>query len=479
MTGHTRESLERLQATVRLVNKPVVFRDVPESQRLLMNLGATRAAAQVPATAVLEAVRQRLRQEFVAGRTPNPTRRDLRDAPWILWNGKSPGAAFPGLLDAVVTQAGSSRRLLRSLIEAWLGDFKEDDKYIAAGAFAIEQLLSRTDDFALATWQSAHAAHRLFDVREGPKRLAGALIAGQATVTETLTAVGMDDPLRAAGGFMRAVLLQGLALAPNALRGAAPMACLARLLEALVHDGALRFGGELRGCIGRGLLAAWLDGGRAPAAPLRDPIQSFLLRHLGDPRLNAPAWTPVGEAGTALMKQWLARTSLKAFFDIIAEHAYDRHWRYREAFWSACLDQGAIDDAWLALGSRARLTARSVGDLAGAYGRLDGSGGDQSVLLLRIGPLILCEWSHNGKLRAWLKEWKQAPALHRPVYSRGDLTLPGLPFPPNARFGSIGSSDNKGLSHFSSERDNWQGSAAELLARKANVHLTPEQWRPR
>ena len=181
------------------------------------------------------------------------------------------------------------------------------------------------------------------------------------------------------------------------------------------------------------------------------------------------------------MRRWLTRASLSAFFELISDHAYDAHWRYREAFWSACLDKDETADAWLALGSKIHASARAVRELNSSYGRLEGAGvsGDQAVLLLKIKNLIFCEWSHNGKLRAWSGEWKNAPPLGLPSYTRADITGNGLPFPPNPKFGSKGAIDGTGLSHIGSDRSYWQGSAAELLARRARISLTQADWLPR
>jgi len=181
------------------------------------------------------------------------------------------------------------------------------------------------------------------------------------------------------------------------------------------------------------------------------------------------------------MRRWLTRASLRAFFDLISEHVLDPQWRYREAFWSACLDKDAAAEAWLALGSQVHASARAVRELNGAYARLEGAGvlGTQAVLLLRIRNLVFCEWSHNGKLRVWPADRENAPRLNLTSYTRGDLTAPGLLFPPNPAFGSRGTRNGEGLSHFGPERNYWQGSAAELLARRAGINLTPSDWNPR
>src|SRR5262249_38699680 len=133
----------------------------------------------------------------------------------------------------------------------------------------------------------------------------------------------------------------------------------------------------------------------------------------------------------------------------------------------------------LALGSQIYQSARAVEDLKGAYGRLEGASGDKAVLLLRVKNTIFCEWSHSGALRAWPVEWPNAPALGRSLYSRTSLMSQSLPFPPNRRYGSRGTTDGRGLYHHSSDQNRWQGSAAELLQRRAQISLSHVDWAPR
>ncbi|WP_426954167.1 EH signature domain-containing protein [Muricoccus radiodurans] len=477
--SHLSESLGRLRAAVDILPRRAALPERPESRRVLETMEATGAVPRAPERAAMDALRERLHAAF-ANRPARLSGRDLRDAPWVMWSGEAPAARIPGLTDAVVRAALPSRRVARALIEAWLHDFVAGNPEIARGGQAITAVLARAEDAALDSWRSAQAGYALFDAASGPGRVAAELLHGPLAVAAVLAATGLDQPPRATGGYARAVAARLLALLPAALRGREAETALDRALAFLAPEGRLRFGREMRGDIAQGLLAAWLDGGREPAPPLREPVRDLLVRDLGDPRLRAPEWTPVGEEGTALVRRWLARASLRAFFDLIAEYALDHQWRYREAFWSAVLDRGAIEDAWLALGAQVHASARTMRDFQGGYGRLRGNvSGDQSVLLLRVGPLILCEWSHSGALRAWPREWANAPRLYQTEYSRDDLTGKGLPFPPNPRFSSRGSADGRGLRHDNPERSRWQGSAAELLARRANVHLSEADWRPR
>ena len=272
---------------------------------------------------------------------------------------------------------------------------------------------------------------------------------------------------------MRAVVAAVLAEIPATLRSAAAGRGIARVLRLLAPGGSLRFGTALRGAVGRALLLPWLDGGPAPAAAQREMVRGFLLEQLGDPRLRAANWTPLGADAIALMRSWVSRASVAAFYQLIADKELDPHWRYREAFWSACLRKDAIDDAWIVLGR----TAGMPRDLGDAYASLV-DGGEQAALLLRVGSLVFCEWSHAGKLRAWAGDSKNAPKLQRRSYTREALGGKGLPFPPNAKYGTHGASDGLGLSLIHPDRNYWQGSAAELLATRAGIVLTEDDWQP-
>jgi hypothetical protein len=462
---HTLQAIDRLNAFAKLL--PRASSRLPiksESAKAVDLLKASESAIALPVDAVLDVVRNRLVAAFSSG-TGQYARRDLHTAVWLLWTEREPLADIPGLVDAVWTQAYKSNATARALIEAWLRAFSVDHPSVARTGMAIRQLLILRPNPRLEFWREADRRFEIFDAKEGPRKLASRIIFGPEAVDAELSAAGFDDPLRASGNYIRAVQQEIVGKAPDFLTRSDADRSLKRIVAFLAPKG--------------GLLRPWLEPGSKPEESIRLQIQDFLLTHLDDPRLKAQRWREVGESATKLMRRWLTRTSLRAFFSLISEHALDIHWRYREAFWSACLEKDKTIEAWLALGSRIYASARAVEDLKGAYAGLDGASGDQAVLLLRVKNLVFCEWSHNGKLRAWPADWSNAPQLGRPRYTRAELTGKGLPFPPNARFGSNGSTDGMGLTHFGSDRNIWQGSAAELLARRTQIVLAPNDWRPR
>jgi hypothetical protein len=475
---HAWQALDRLGASVRLLQRASRLPVKSESAKAVDTLNASDSAIALPADAVLDIIRNRLISTSSAG--GQYRRSDLRASVWLLWTEKQPLSELPGLLDAVLTQAHKSNATARAIIEAWLRAFSLTDPSVVRTGLSIRQLLIARSSPRLEVWRNADQRVGLFDAREGPRKLASELVSSPETVDVVLSTSGFDDPLRASGGYMRAVQQEVIVKASGLLTGSDADQFLKRTFAFLAPHGTLRFAEpKFRGEVARGLLRPWLEGENEPEEMIRFQIQDFLLEHLDDPRLKPQRWQEAGEPAANLMRRWLTRASLKAFFSLISEHAPDSHWRYREAFWSACIEKNAAVEAWLALGSRIHASARAVEDLKGAFARLEGADADKAALLLRVKNIIFCEWSHSGALRAWPADWPNAPLLGRKLYTRNSLMGKSLPFPPKPKYGSKGTTDGRGLYHHGSHQSRWQGSAAELLERRAQIVLSPVDWMPR
>ena len=150
-----------------------------------------------------------------------------------------------------------------------------------------------------------------------------------------------------------------------------------------------------------------------PSPEIQDRIREFLLSHLGDPRITPDSWQGVAWSAREVMLRWLVGVALEDFFRLLDAIALDRHWRYRKAFWSAYLERDRITDAWVILGSRVRDVAwASLSEGAEHYAgfrKRSGVQSNHSVLLLKVGPLTVSEWSHDGSCRVWLSDNQYAP----------------------------------------------------------------------
>ncbi len=475
MSGHFAAALTRLEAAI--VALPHRLPPEPQTERMLKVLSAAEATPRPPDDEILESVRRRLRLALAgSGKPGNVDPKDLKRAPWILWHGEPPAIGFPGLLDLVFDQALRSPHLAVS-DRGMAAGLQGRGAGISSAGVAIQRLLHDSTDARLDSWRKAQGEFRLFETARGPATLAELILSGTQPVPIVLEMAGFREEGRAVSAYLCAVQAELLARIPAALRGPRAPEQTARVCQFLVNGKQLRFD-DSRAAIARTLCQPWLDGGRQPDLELQQAIKEFLITFMGNPQLRPGRWVGA-ESKSALIRRWLARASLKVFFGLIADYAYDKQWKYREAFWLACLEKGAIDDAWLALGASVHASARARDGLDSEFARLEGGGasGDQWVMLLRIGPLVLAEWSHVGALRAWLAQ--QGPRLGQKSYAPNDLKRPCLKFPPDP-MGQVGQrSDASGLWHTGAATGVWQRRAAMLLAQYANIVIKLPDWRLR
>lgn len=442
-----------------------------ETRRALERLGALLdETPEPPAEAELERLRRRLLDLFGAGRGQEATPAELRRACWLLWDdGEPPGDAIPGLVEAILAQAAEKPRTLRSLVHCWILARDADRPSHRRVGTELARLVAASEDPRLGWARIAAAEIDLFEAPRAADRLAHALLTGSQDVGELLARYGLADPVRAVSGFLERTLAACTRQWPALARRGDAERILDRLLGFAVHEGRLRFDAR-RAELANGLLAAWLDG-PPPAEPLQRRVQRFLLDWLGDPRLRPARWSGVYPCATTRFKSSLALFSLRAFFEIIREFALDHQWRYRERFWMACLERGAIAEAWLALARNVQTAARTVEDLRGAFGELSGGVDPRhAVILMRIGDLVFCEWSHNGRLRAWPVSWASAPKLGRTHYSGDELKSASLVFPDGGL--------RDGLVHSGAESGRWQARAAQLLRERVELDLRPRDYMP-
>lgn len=449
-------------------------------------------AQELPSGEVLEILREELRKACAAGSLSSLPVRTLRRAPIVFWDREPQAAAFPGLLETFLAGAADRPRWLRELIEAWLRDFAPDKKLLPEAGRAAAHLLERTEDPRLTPWDRAHKRYSMFDATRGPQRVGSALLGGAAPVEEVLSAIGMDDPIRAEGRFFRAAIQAMLGALPGALRGPGAQEAWTRAATILeiqrsrrdrmgreIAEPALRIT-DLTGETIAACLDPWLRDPPSAHAP-REEIKALLLRVIGDPRLRPERWRAAPEACAQLMRSWLAVASLETFFALISETNNDPQWQYRREFWRACLRKMPSHqpaEVWVILGPGMATRAKSVKDLANGYGRLEASsqGSEQAVLLIRLGNIVLSEWSNVGPVRAWQIGDPRCPALYRTQYESRDLRAKCLDFPDHPIRGKGGAFDGAGLWHRDPQGYLWQGCAAAFLQNHTQLRLKPKDY---
>ncbi|MCG9737675.1 EH signature domain-containing protein [Shewanella insulae] len=192
-----------------------------------------------------------------------------------------------------------------------------------------------------------------------------------------------------------------------------------------------------------------------PRSDVKETIKSFVLGYFKDPRVNNGLWVNVNNAAKKVFLSWMVENTLEDFFSLLdyvsrGDETADRHWRYRKAFWKAYLDVEAIDEAWLVLGPYAKSMTNHFlkGDSSyGAFIRGSGVNNRHSALILRIGNLIITEWSHSGKYRYWLETSQYAPKFYLSDYTRKMLV--NLPYHED--------------SHYNSENGTWQRQLSDSI----------------
>jgi hypothetical protein len=485
-------ALRELAALQDLLKLRPALPERPACLRQSAELFRKDEAAQLPSGETLEILREELRIACAAGAPFDIPVRTLRRAPLVFWDRDPQAAAFPGLLEAFLEGAAARPRWLRELVEAWLRDFGPDRVCHPEAGRAAANLLARTRDPRLQPWDRAHRRYSMFDATRGPERVGSALLIGTEPVETVLSEIGMDDPIRAEGRFFHAAVRAMLAALPGALRGAGAREAWARAAAILevqrvrrdrsgrdIAEPMLRVL-DLAGETIAACLDPWLRDPPPPSAP-REEIKAFLLRVIGDPRLRPERWRAAPDACAQLMRSWLAAASLETFFALISETNDDPQWRYRRAFWRACLKKMPRDrpaEVWVVLGPGMAARAKAVKDLTNAHGRMEAPGqyGEQAVLLLRLGNIVLSEWSNVGPVRAWEIGDARCPALYRVHYGARDLRARCLDFPDHPILSKGGAFDGKGLWHRSPQTGLWQGCAAAFLQSHTELRLTPKDY---
>jgi len=334
---------------------------------------------------------------------------------------------------------------------------------------AIRTIFKIRDHEVLLKWKERDAKYSFFHPQEGPRVIARALM-NVAEPAAELHRIGIGEPIFKGSQYVFAIHQRICELISTSSGTGTDSLWFDRLIRFLQDDR-----GELRVAEGRAQLATSLlqpwSKGATPTAELRESITNFLLRHLRDPRLYFQNWQGVSSSSIEVFRRWLNQLTLEQFFDLISDRNESEQWPYRRAFWTAVLRAGIIEDSLVVLNPKAREAAgRLVKDIK--CGELRASGAVQrSVVLLRVGPLIFSEVSHDASLHAWKVSDPKAPRLDREFYDWEQVYSPALNFPGSTKQGS--------LWHTSSASGLWQGRAAELIRQYTGVHIDRREWQPK
>ena len=239
-----------------MLRAPVRLPSPQATEELLRLLSVAEERQAPPVPLFLDDLRRRLVGLYGPASSGNAERRDLRDAPWVLWEGTPRLATLPHLMGAVLDQASVHQRTLRNLIEAWILAFDSSDPTFVPSGLRIGSILLETSDRRLDLWQSSQKRVAIFDAASGPETVARWLLSGPETVPEVLAAVGLNHPVRGGGGYAKVVQVKIHDAMSSALQSRWADQALERVFIFIETDNKLRFP-ELRSAMARELTGPW------------------------------------------------------------------------------------------------------------------------------------------------------------------------------------------------------------------------------
>lgn len=401
-------------------------------------------------------------------------KRDLRDGCRVfLLPPQPPGReqqVGPRLIGELERRARPPRSAMLALIDSYLDAFEPADPDVARLGGSLEEMRPTWPWRDGELWPLRAERFALFDTRTVPERLGRAVLASDATPSAVLAEAGLDTDARRLGGLARAAFIEACR-ATAAEPAASAEARQNRLLEWGLDAQERAVFPAAWPDLARALLSPWRSGEPTPTHKAR---LISLLERLGggDPRMKPSGWRAVREtAGDAyaVLLRWLTRASVLQFFDIVDVTADPYMWRFRRAFWTSYLLAGHIDQAWVVFNRRgaelARSQMRRSGDTreeAFAEFRSTAKTGDHAALIMRIGDLVVVDWSHNGCWNIWRRTQGQTPSLFWRKYSELDLDH----------------APTRGA-HIGSPNFSWQETVSRIIESETGLKTSPSEWKPR
>ena len=230
---------------------------------------------------------------------------------------------------------------------------------------------------------------------------------------------------------------------------------LERFFRLITTDAGIRFSNDVAN-YASALLSPYLTA--SPDHETERRIRNFLIEEVGDPRVNPGRWMGVDDDLINVFKRWLAADSIGMLFRIVERSNNTAHWAERQPFWQHYFDAELVTDAWVALGKNAAREARAlkrsgVLDSSAQFGVISGGTmqANHSVLILRIGHLIITEWTHDGKVRFYTDTNKRRPKFYQNSYSADRIR------------------DDFGADEFYSHYKGWQFNVVKYIQRQTGA----------
>jgi hypothetical protein len=395
-------------------------------------------------------------------------KRDWRHVPYAIWIKDKGGLLnIPSAIDRYLNQElpkalDETRRPLkwgRPLVFTYIEQYNPNDTLFKTISKHAKDFFNSPKVNNASSIVGLARSLNLFDVNEGPRKTAEAIATSRRTLREWIQ-VHELWPSFGTSPFAEAAFNSFLQSNEDFRRSDD---FINTIFEWSITDrGDLRYSAS-RARLADALLLPWRS--KQPNDATQSKLITYLLKHYGDPRIGKNLWHGVSSEAVRVLIAWINGRTLEAFFRILQETA-DSIWQYRQKFWTAYFKAGHIDEAWVALGPDAAAVLKRFDDTKQLkYAHLLGSESSQSILLIRMGQIIFCEWSHNGRLRAQRIDSPVSPAMYKTYYDSESLRFQSLDF-------NNGLTQDPGLVHFSSQSGGWQERARLFIQKNIGIRMT-------
>jgi hypothetical protein len=447
--------------------------ELPEVAFAAERANAHGPGIERPSAKDYDAIAERVIAYLRAGR--DLTRADLRDAAWCIWettpNLSSDAHVLAAYLRLVIRL--DQVRPYRSLASSYIIGFRADRPHLHLIGRALAHFADKTG----LPWSLAQSHLAIFEPNEVYDKLADIKTSPAMRPAKRLEEMRIGTLPRGAG---LEIALHRHAL--DALRTASNANPLNRLrlveLWATAEDGTL-LDPSLTAAAADALLLVFR--GETPDREIRDRTIEAAFRLIGDPRFEPHKWQ-ANVTAEAIMRRWLGELSLRIFLDIVGRVSPPEFWQQRRSFWEAVYRASLVDEAWVVLETEGAILARRIFGEHTAFARfvptaIGAAGGDigrgVAVLMLKIGSLLVVDWSHGGPCLIWdLDRETNAPDIYRRAYE--STRFRKIPHGPE----TLESHAAQGIFwHSGSDQFVWQDQIATYLQEARGIRLTPQSYR--
>jgi hypothetical protein len=384
-----------------------------------------------------ESLQNEVQEAFQIGGEQGLTRKHIRHGSRLYFDAPFPIASQPALAEAVISgvEKFKSRVSLFNLLDAYLDHF--DPNKIETGALAGALLPVchawpwKADDF----WPHAIEQFQLLKPEATTQKIAAHVISkSETTIENALSSAALTTPQRRTGQ-LAAVSFEKACTQLSSGVGNSVLEEQMRLMEWANMGGQNLAYPSAWPDYASALLNPW-DKKKPPAAHYRAVIQS-LTAHGQDPRIDRlKRWDQVRQRyprALQIIKAWLTADSFRMFFDVVdgvMPHFSKRMWDERRAYWTRYLDAEVISEAWVVLGSSIATEADRVANETREqayrdYGLLssgEGRSPEHAALIMKIGDLVVADWSHNGSWNIWRENDPKKPQFYKTKANRPKIS---------------------------------------------------------